>query len=63
MESAGSAVPVSRYSGMSPKSKRIWGIGLIVFFVIMVGMIAWSEWYAYNVNVPAYEHAHGAKKP
>lgn len=42
---------------MSPKSRRNWGIGLIVFFVIMIGAIAYSEWWAYNVNVPAYEHA------
>jgi hypothetical protein len=48
---------------MSPKSKRIWAAGLIVFFAIMVGMIAWSEWYAYHVNVPAYEHAKGPARP
>lgn len=63
MEIVGSAVPVSRYSGMSPKAKRNWGIGLIVFFVILFAMVGYSEWYAYNVNVPAYEHAKGASKP
>ena len=46
---------MSRFSGMSPKARRAWGIGLIVFFVVMIGMIAWSQWYAVNVNVPKYE--------
>lgn len=39
---------------MSPQARRAWGIGLIVFFVVMCGMIAWSQWYAEHVNVPAY---------
>ena len=38
---------------MSPKARRNWGIGILVFFIVMCGMIAWSQWYAYNVNVPA----------
>jgi hypothetical protein len=48
---------MSRYSRMTPAAKRIWGIGLIVFFLIMCGSIAFSQWWAYHVNVPAYEHA------
>jgi hypothetical protein len=24
----------------------------------MCGMIAWSQWYAYNVNVPRYQAKH-----
>jgi hypothetical protein len=48
---------MSRYSGMSPRAKRNWGIGLIVFFLIMCGAIAFSEWWAYHVNVPAYQRA------
>jgi len=47
---------MSRFSGMSPGRKRAWGIGLILFFILMVGMIAFSEWWAYHVNVPYYEH-------
>ncbi|HKU67091.1 MAG TPA: hypothetical protein VJP85_04870 [Candidatus Baltobacteraceae bacterium] len=46
---------MSRFSGMSPRGKRAWGIGLIVFFIILIGMIAFSEWWAYNVNVPKYQ--------
>jgi DNA-binding transcriptional regulator of glucitol operon len=46
---------MSRRTPMSPRAKRAWGIGLLVFFVVMCVMIAWSQWYAINVNVPAYE--------
>lgn len=46
---------MSRYSGMSPKARRGWGVGLILFFVVMCGMIAYSQWYATHVNVPKYE--------
>jgi hypothetical protein len=49
---------MGRYSGMSPRARRAWGIGLIVFFILMCGMIGFSEWWAYNVNVPAYEAKH-----
>lgn len=48
---------MSRYSNMSPGRKRALLIGVILFFVVMIGMIAWSQWYAENVNVPRYEHA------
>jgi hypothetical protein len=41
---------------MSPRAKRNWGIGLIIFFVILFGMVGFSQWWAYHVNVPAYEH-------
>ncbi len=47
---------MSRFSGMSPRGKRFLGAGLILFFIIMIGMIAFSEWWAYHVNVPYYEH-------
>ncbi|MEO9262973.1 MAG: hypothetical protein ABI282_02700 [Candidatus Baltobacteraceae bacterium] len=46
---------MSRFSGMSAGKRRAWGIGLVLFFVLMIGMIAWSQWYAVNVNVPRYE--------
>lgn len=49
---------MSRYSGMSPRARRNWGIGLIIFFALMCGAIAYSQWWAYHVNVPAYERAH-----
>jgi hypothetical protein len=29
---------------------------IVLFFVVMCGMIAFSEWWAYNKNVPQYEH-------
>lgn len=49
---------MGRYSGMSPRARRAWGIGLILFFIVMCGMIGFSEWWAYHVNVPAYEAKH-----
>lgn len=52
--------PMSRYSGMTPRAKRAWGVGLILFFIIMCGMIAFSEWWAYHKNVPYYEHRNTA---
>lgn len=42
---------------MSTTKRRIWGIGVIVFFGIMCGLIYFSTWWAYNKNVPAYERA------
>ncbi len=47
---------------MSPGKRRAWSVGLIAVFVIMVGMIAWSQWYAVNVNVPRYESQAKASK-
>jgi hypothetical protein len=46
---------MSRFSGMSPGKRRAWGIGIAAFFIVMCAAIAYSEWYAYNVNVPRYE--------
>lgn len=40
---------------MSPEARRAWGIGIVVFFVVMCGAIAYSQWYAIHVNVPRYE--------
>ena len=40
---------------MSPQKKRALGIGVLVFFLVMCGAIAYSQWYAYNVNVPKYQ--------
>jgi DNA-binding transcriptional regulator of glucitol operon len=49
---------------MTPRARRGWGIGILVFFVVMCAMIAWSQWYAVNVNVPFYQSQHApAKKP
>ncbi len=45
---------------MSPAKRRAWGYGLIAFFVVMIGMIAFSQWWAVHVNVPAYERQHAA---
>lgn len=41
----------------TPRQRRIMGIGVVVFFVVMCGMIAWSQWYAIHVNIPRYEAA------
>lgn len=46
---------MSRYSGMTPGARRAWGVGLIVFFLVMIGMIALSQWWAVHKNVPYYE--------
>jgi hypothetical protein len=45
---------MSRYSGMSARTRRRLGVAVIVFFLIMCGAIAFSQWWAYHVNVPAY---------
>jgi hypothetical protein len=40
-------------------SGRRWALVVIIaFFVIMCGMIAWSQWYAIHVNVPEYQSRH-----
>lgn len=55
---------MSRLSGMSSGKRRAWGVGLVLFFVVMIGMIAWSQWYATHVNVPRYqaENARGNRR-
>jgi hypothetical protein len=45
---------MSRSSGSSPR-RRALVIGLVVFFAVMCGAIAYSQWYAINVNVPRYQ--------
>jgi hypothetical protein len=41
----------------APRSRRGLAVAiLIVLFVVMCGMIAWSQWYAIHVNVPMYQH-------
>jgi hypothetical protein len=51
---------MSRFSGMTPRAKRAWGVGLIVFFALMIFMIGFSEWWAYHYNVPYYQHLNSA---
>lgn len=46
---------MSRYSGMSAGTRRTLGIAAIAFFLLMCGLIGFSEWWAYHVNVPAYK--------
>ncbi len=46
---------MSRFSGMSVGKRRAWGAGVVLFFVVMCGMIAFSQWWAINKNVPAFE--------
>lgn len=44
-------------------SRKTWGIVVAVLFVVMCGAIAYSQWYALNVNVPRYEAKMKAAKP
>ena len=37
-------------------SRHGWLYVIALFFVVMCGMIAFSEWWAYNKNVPYYEN-------
>lgn len=46
---------MSRNSSITPQKRRRLGIGVLVFFILMCGMIGWGQWYAYHHNVPAYE--------
>jgi hypothetical protein len=48
-------IHMSKYAGMSPKAKRAWGVGIVLFFVVMCGAIGFSQWWAYTHNVPYYE--------
>jgi len=43
---------------MSPRARRAWGIGIVIFFVVMCAAIAYSQWYAVHVNVPRYQAEH-----
>jgi hypothetical protein len=54
-----SAVAMSRYGRMSPRSRRAWGIALLAFFLLLCLGIGVSQWYAENVNVPKYERQLG----
>ncbi len=49
--------PMSRFSQMSPTGKRAWGVGLILFFILLIAAIGYSQWYAIHVNVPHYERS------
>lgn len=42
---------------MSSGGKRAWGVGVVLFFVLLIGLIGYSQWYAVHVNVPRYEQA------
>lgn len=50
---------MSRFSSMSKGKRRAWSLGIVLFFLVMCGMIAWSQWYAIHVNVPAYKKSGG----
>ncbi|MFY9631652.1 MAG: hypothetical protein WAJ94_08620 [Candidatus Cybelea sp.] len=39
-------------------SRRVLAV-LLFLFLLMCGMIAWSQWYAIHVNVPMYRAQHG----
>ncbi|MBV8490523.1 MAG: hypothetical protein JO199_08340 [Candidatus Eremiobacteraeota bacterium] len=38
---------------MTPRARRTWAIAGTALFIAMCAAIAWSQWYAYHVNVPA----------
>ncbi len=47
-------------SAMTPKARRAWAIGLVAFFVLLFAAVGFSQWWAYHVNVPAYDRSmHG----
>jgi hypothetical protein len=46
---------MSRYSGMSRTARRAWGIGSILFFILMCAMIAYGQQRA-DRNAYACEH-------
>jgi multidrug resistance efflux pump len=52
---------MSRFTGMSIAKRRAWSYGLIAFFVLLIGLIGFSQWWAVNKNVPAYERANAAR--
>lgn len=40
---------------MGPVGSRRVRLVLLLIFILMCGMIAYSQWYAVHVNVPRYE--------
>jgi TRAP-type C4-dicarboxylate transport system permease small subunit len=52
---------MSRQSGLSPRGRRAWAIGILIIFIVMCAMIAWSQWYAIHVNVPMYRAKHASE--
>jgi hypothetical protein len=46
---------------MSPQARRAWTIVIVILFVVMCVMIAWSQWYAIHVNVPMYQSKRAAQ--
>jgi hypothetical protein len=46
---------MSRDRGISPRAKRVWAVGLLVFFLVLCAGIGVSQWYAEHVNVPKYQ--------
>jgi hypothetical protein len=46
---------------MSPQAQRAWTIIIVMLFVVMCVMIAWSQWYAIHVNVPMYQSKRAAQ--
>lgn len=54
--SRASGAPSGEGSPRPGSSRRRWAIVIaVVIFVVMCGMIAWSQWYAIHVNVPMYQ--------
>jgi hypothetical protein len=47
---------MSRNGGISPRIRRAWAYGVLVFFLVLCAGIAVSQWYAEHVNVPKFRH-------
>ena len=47
-------------SHMGPVGSRRALAVLLFLFIVMCGLIAWSQWYAIHVNVPRYQAQHRA---
>ena len=45
---------------MGPVGSRRALAVLLFLFIVMCGLIAWSQWYAIHVNVPMYQAKHRA---
>jgi len=61
-----SRVPDAPSGGGQPRAaarRRLALVVVVVLFVVMCGMIAWSQWYAIHVNVPLYRAHHAASQP
>jgi multidrug resistance efflux pump len=38
---------------LSPRARRTWAYGIVLFFVVMCAAIALGQWWAIHKNVPS----------